>query len=361
MAEPIPTGHGHTRVVIERALALGLVALLLLGVMWVLQPFAMAILFGAFVTIATWPLRQAVVRAGLSPAQAATGMLLLVLLVVALPVILWAPMLPEQIASLSERLRATLAQAPASPPSLLASIPVVKGYVQEYWPRLQAAQGDIRELMAPWSGQITRLLVNLGQGLVESVLQILLSLIVTAMFWANGSEMAHALRDIIGRIGGPVAAAMVDEAGGAVRGVAWGVIGTAFLQAAILGLGLAIAGVPGPLVLAFLTFIFSVTQILAPAMIPIWAGSAWWLFGQDQTVWAVFMLVVGVTVSFGDNIVRPLLISRGSAMPLTLIILGVFGGIIAFGFLGLFIGPALLAVGYGLLKVWREQGLGAAD
>ena len=101
MAEPIPTGHGHTRVVIERALALGLVALLLLGVMWVLQPFAMAILFGAFVTIATWPLRQAVVRAGLSPAQAATGMLLLVLLVVALPVILWAPMLPEQIASLS--------------------------------------------------------------------------------------------------------------------------------------------------------------------------------------------------------------------------------------------------------------------
>ncbi|NDG48220.1 MAG: AI-2E family transporter [Rhodospirillales bacterium] len=361
MAETIPTGHGHTRVMIERAMALGLVALLLLGVMWVLQPFAMAILFGAFITIATWPLRQAVVRAGLSPAQAATGMLLLVLLVVALPIILLAPMLPEQIASLSERLRAALAQAPANPPSLLASIPVVKGYAQEYWPRLQAAQGDIKALMAPWSGQITRLLVNLGQGLVESVLQILLSLIVTAMFWANGSEMAHALRDIIGRIGGPVAAAMVDEAGGAVRGVAWGVIGTALLQAVILGLGLSIAGVPGPLVLGFLTFVFSVTQILAPAMIPIWAGAAWWLFGQDQAAWAVFMLAVGVTVSFGDNIIRPLLISRGSAMPLTLIILGVFGGIIAFGFLGLFVGPALLAVGYGLLKVWREQGLGAAD
>jgi len=360
METPIPTGHGHTRVIIERALALSMVALLVVGVLWVLQPFAMAILFGAFVTIATWPLRQAVVRAGLSPAQAATGMLLLVLLVVALPVILFAPILPEQIASLSQRLRATLAQAPADPPSLLTSIPVVKGYVQEYWPRLQAAQGDISALIAPWSGQITRLLVNLGQGLVESVLQILLSLIVTAMFWANGSEMAHALRDIFGRIGGPAAAAMVDEAGGAVRGVAWGVIGTALLQAVILGLGLAIAGVPGALVLAFLTFVFSVTQILAPAMIPIWAGSAWWLFGQDHSVWAIFMIVVGITVSFGDNIVRPMLISRGSAMPLTLIILGVFGGIIAFGFLGLFVGPALLAVGYGLLKMWREQGLGEA-
>jgi predicted PurR-regulated permease PerM len=361
MAEPTPTGHGHTRVIIERALALGLVALLLLGVMWVLQPFTLAILFGAFVTIATWPLRQAVVRVGLSPGQAATGMLLLVLLLVALPIILLAPLLPEQIASLSERLRATLAQAPANPPPLLASIPVVNGYAQEHWPRLQAAQGDISALMAPWSGQITRLLVNLGQGLVESVLQILLSLIVTAMFWANGSEMTHALRDIFGRIGGPVAAAMVDEAGGAVRGVAWGVIGTALMQAAILGLGLAIAGVPGALVLAFLTFVFSVTQILAPALIPIWVGSAWWLFGQDQSIWAAFILVVGVTVSFGDNIVRPLLISRGSSMPLTLIILGVFGGIIAFGFLGLFVGPALLAVAYGLLKVWREQGLGTAN
>lgn len=360
MEEPVPTGHGHTRLIIERALALGLVALLLLGVMWVLQPFAMAILFGAFVTIATWPLRQAVVRAGLSPAQAATAMLLVVLLLVALPVIIWAPTLPEQIASLSERLRAALAHAPADPPPLLASIPVVKGYAQEYWPRLQAAQGDLKTLMAPWSGQITQALVALGQGLVESALQILLSLIVTAMFWANGSEMAHALRDIIGRIGGPVAAAMVDEAGGAVRGVAWGVIGTALLQAAILGLGLAIAGVPGPLVLAFLTFVFSVTQILAPAIIPIWVGAAWWLFGQDQSVLAVFLIVVGITVSFGDNIVRPLLISRGSAMPLTLIILGVFGGVIAFGFLGLFVGPALLAVGYGLLKVWREQGLGTA-
>ena len=342
MVEPILTGHDHIRVIIERAIALGLVTLLLLGVMWVLQPFAMAILLGAFITIAIWPLRQAVVRAFLSPAQAATSMLLLVLLAVALPIILLAPMLPEQIASLSERLRATLAQAPANPPSLLASIPVVKGYEPEYWPRLLAAQGDIRALTAPWSGQITRLLVNLGQGLVERVQQILLSLIVTAMFWANGSEM-------------------VDEAGGAVRGVAWGVIGTALLQAVILGLGLSIAGVPGPLVLGFLTFVFSVTQILAPAMIPIWAGAAWWLFGQDQAAWAVFMLVVGVTVSFGDNIIRPLLISRGSAMPLTLIILGVFGGIIAFGFLGLFVGPALLAVGYGLLKVWREQGLGAAD
>lgn len=105
----------------------------------------------------------------------------------------------------------------------------------------------------------------------------------------------------------------------------------------------------------FLGFVCSVSQVLGPLVVVAWAGAAWWLYAAGEVGWAVFMLLWGlVLVSGSDNIVRPLLISRGSAMPLTLIILGVFGGMLAFGFLGLFVGPALLAVAHALLRAWRE-------
>jgi predicted PurR-regulated permease PerM len=167
------------------------------------------------------------------------------------------------------------------------------------------------------------------------------------------------LRDIAGRLGGQTGLDSVEAAGGAVRGVAWGVVGTAILQAVLMGVGLAIAGVPGAAVLAFLTMVFSISQVLGPLIVVTWVGAAAWLYTEGQTGWAIFMLAWGILpVSGSDNIVRPLLIQRGSAMPLGLIILGVFGGLIAFGFLGLFVGPALLAVAHGLLKAWRAAPAG---
>jgi len=124
-----------------------------------------------------------------------------------------------------------------------------------------------------------------------------------------------------------------------------------------MGIGLAIAGVPGAPVLAFLTLVFSISQVLGPLIVVTWIGAAAWLYSQGDTGWAIFMLVWGaLPISGSDNIVRPLLIQRGSAMPIGLVILGVFGGLIAFGFLGLFIGPALLAVAQGLLQAWRKAG-----
>jgi predicted PurR-regulated permease PerM len=129
-----------------------------------------------------------------------------------------------------------------------------------------------------------------------------------------------------------------------------------------MGVGLAVAGVPGAAVLGFLTMIFSISQVLGPLVVVTWGGAAAWLYSEGSTGWAIFMLAWGaVAVSGSDNIVRPLLIQRGSAMPLGLIILGVFGGLIAFGFLGLFIGPALLAVAHGLLGAWRQAGQGAGE
>jgi predicted PurR-regulated permease PerM len=161
------------------------------------------------------------------------------------------------------------------------------------------------------------------------------------------------LRDILRRLGGESAAGTLDVAAGAVRGVAYGVVGTAAIQAAVLAIGLAVAGVPGAALLGFVTLLLAITQIGAPLIVLVWAGAAVWAFGQGQQGWGIFIVLWGLVVSTMDNFIKPWLIGFGMHMPLALIILGVFGGFITFGFLGLFIGPTLVAIAFSLLNAWR--------
>ncbi len=352
-------GYAETVRLAERAAVLILLGLLLYGVFRVLEPFAMAVAFGAFIAIGTWPARAWLVGRGVRPGLAAAALLIVLVLAVALPLLMMAPGLADQIAVVAVRARLMIENLPDTAPAWITDLPMVGERAAGLWTRLHSVQGDINTLVAPYSGQIARYLVEIGQAAAGSLVQVLLALLVAAMFWTGGDSLVAQLRDIAGRLGGQTGVASVEAAGGAVRGVAWGVVGTAILQAVLMGIGLAIAGVPGAAVLAFLTMVFSISQVLGPLIVVTWVGAAAWLYTEGQTGWAIFMLAWGILpVSGSDNIVRPLLIQRGSAMPLGLIILGVFGGLIAFGFLGLFVGPALLAVAHGLLKAWRAAPAG---
>jgi predicted PurR-regulated permease PerM len=161
------------------------------------------------------------------------------------------------------------------------------------------------------------------------------------------------LHDALRRLGGPIAEKALDVAAGAIRGVAYGVVGTAAIQAVLLTIGLALAGVPGAAMFGFVALLLAISQIGGPLLVLIWGGAAWWLFGQEQQIWGAFMIVWGVFVSTVDNFIKPWLIGFGIEMPMSLTILGVFGGFLAFGFLGLFIGPTLIAIMFTLLQAWR--------
>jgi predicted PurR-regulated permease PerM len=133
----------------------------------------------------------------------------------------------------------------------------------------------------------------------------------------------------------------------------YGLLGTALAQAAVAAVGFLIAGVPGVAMLSVATFLFSLIPVGPPI---IWGGAAIWLFSQGSTGWGIFMLVWGTFLISGvDNVVKPMLISRGSSLPFLLVLLGVLGGVLAFGFVGLFIGPTLLAVALGLLRNWTSE------
>src|SRR6516162_9166591 len=342
---------GTTRL-LERAVLLLLFAGLLLGILAVLRPFGTGILFGAILAIAAWPLREALLRRGLRRGLTATLLLVLALAVVVLPLMALAPGLGERLTQGAGRLRDYLAGAPQIPPRL-AGLPIVGERLAGLWDKALLAKGSVRTMLEPYSAEVRQMIVGAAGALGASVLQIILSLVVATFFWVSGDTLVAALRDILSRLGGETAGAELDVTASAVRSVAYGVVGTAVIQAVIMAIGLALAGVPGAVLLGFVTLLLALSQIGAPLIIVIWAGAAVWLFGQDQQGWGIFMILWGLVVTVIDNFIKPLLIGAGVEMPLSLTILGVFGGFVAFGFLGLFIGPTLIAIGFTLLEAWR--------
>jgi predicted PurR-regulated permease PerM len=232
-------------------------------------------------------------------------------------------------------------------------VPLVGRRLVAVWDRVVEAQGNLRTLLEPYSADVEQLMIGAARALADSVVQVLLSLIVATMFWTNGEVLVTMLHDALRRLGGLIAEQAIDVAAGAIRGVAYGVVGTALIQAVILAIGLVLAGVPGAAMLGFVALLLAISQIGGPLLVLIWGGAAWWLFAQDQQVWGVFIIVWGALVQASDNFIKPWLIGFGIEMPMSLTILGVFGGFIAFGFLGLFIGPTLIAIMFTLVQAWR--------
>ena len=154
------------------------------------------------------------------------------------------------------------------------------------------------------------------------------------------------------RLIGSRARQFIAVAGGTIQGVVYGILGTALAQGVLAGIGFSIVRVPGALFLGLLTFFMSLIPMGPPF---VWVPAVVWLVAQQRYGAAIFMGIWGMFVISGiDNIVKPYLISRGSNLPFILVFLGVIGGLAAFGFLGVFLGPVLLAVGYTLLLTWNR-------
>lgn len=341
-----------TTTLIERLIALGAVACLLVGVALVLRPFVTGILFGSIIVVATWPIRDWLVRQGLSVGLTATVLLSVAVATVGVPAVILAPGLGDQLLDGIQRIQAYFAGSPELP-NWVAQVPWAKESVARLWSSLAEPGGAFQVVIKPYSSELRKGLLELARAFAEGMFQFLVSLAVATMLWVRGDAAAGTLKEIIERLGGPTAGSALLVAATSVRGVAYGVIGTAAIQAIAMALGLMVAGIPGAGLLGFLTLIIALSQV-GPLLVVIWGGAAWWLFGHGDNGWAIFICVWGLVVSTVDNLIRPWLVSLGAEMPLIVIFLGVLGGFIAFGFLGLFIGPTLLGVSYQMLQAWRD-------
>jgi predicted PurR-regulated permease PerM len=337
---------------IERSIVALLFIGLFIGVLAIVKPFMTAILFGAALATAAWPMRQSLVRRGLGRGLTAALLLLLSLVLIVLPLLVIAPHLADQLGQGMDRVQAYFAATPEQP-AWIIGLPLIGRRLGAIWDRVVEAQGNLRALAEPYTAYLEQVMIGVARALADSMVQVILSLVVATMFWTNGDVLVGMLHEALRRLGGPLAERALDVAAGAIRGVAYGVVGTAVIQAVLLAIGLAVAGVPGAATLGFVALLLAISQIGGPLLILIWGGAAWWLFAQDHQAWGAFMIIWGVFVNTVDNFIKPWLIGFGIEMPMSLTILGVFGGFLAFGFLGLFIGPTLMAILFTLLQAWR--------
>src|SRR5262249_453034 len=197
----------------------------------------------------------------------ASLLLLLSLVAIALPVLVMAPILTDQLTRGMQSVRTYIAEAPAQP-VWLADVPLIGSQLGHVWATFHAPAAALGAALAPSAATIRQMLLTAAKALTDSVIAVVLSLIVATMFWAGGDALVKQLHDIFGRLGGGTAEKTLDAAAGAVRSVAYGVIGTAVIQAAALTLGLALAGVPGAMPPAFPAPLPPITHTRAPLLAP---------------------------------------------------------------------------------------------
>ncbi len=335
---------------LERTIAGVVLLILLAGCLLVLRPFLSALLWAAVLCFSTWPFYQRLlwlVRGRRT--LAAILMSLVMILLVLLPFILIAVAVSDDVRDLTTAIRGWVDSGPG-PPDWLGKIPLFGHRAVEHWQTLATDRAKLLEESRRLLEPLSTLLLVIGNVLISGLVALALSILIALFFFRDGESIARHLNAIVDRVAGERGQRLLALAGATVRGVVYGILGTALVQGIIAGIGFLIAGVPGAGMLALLTFFLSVVPIGPPL---IWIPAALWLFHQGSTGWAVFMLIWGVGVSSVDNVVKPWLISQGSDMPFLLILFGVLGGAITFGFIGVFLGPTLLAVGYRIIAEWE--------
>ncbi len=338
---------------IEQIVQLSAIVLLVVGCLVVLRPFLGAVLAAAILCFSTWPIYRFIEnRVRGRRWLAALAMTFLILCVLVAPLTLIALSFRDDVPELIENVRVTLAQGVPLPPDWVADIPVVGPHLDAAWRDLAGSPEKVSEMLKQLSEPARDVLVRTGLIIAEGVLQFTLIAFISYFFYRDGAALVGALRNGLVRVAGDLSERLLEITGGTITGVVYGILGTGVAQALAALIGFLVAGVPGALMLASLVFILSIVPAGPPL---IWVGATVWLVYQDQPGWAVFMAIWGFFIISGiDNVVKPLLISRGASLPFLLVLLGVFGGVLAFGFVGIFLGPALLAVGFNLLKTWTE-------
>ncbi|MHA6493326.1 AI-2E family transporter [Pseudomonas borbori] len=334
-----------------------LVQILLLGLLgaslWVLAPFWSALFWAAVLSFASWPVMRLLTRLLGGRQATAAGLLTLGWTVlVAVPLVMLGFNLADHIKDLTAMLKDFQVDGLPPPPSWLAGVPLVGERLVGFWVTLNQEGTALFATLRPYLGQVGNWLLARSAQIGGGIIELALSLILVFFFYRDGPRLAAFARSLLERLIDDRADHYLELVAGTVQRVVNGVIGTAVAQAILAWIGFAIAGVPGALVLGIMTFGFSL--IMVPPLV--WAPAVAWLVWQGEVGMAIFLGVWGLFVISGvDNILKPYLISRGGNLPLIVVLLGVFGGILAFGFMGLFLGPTLLAVAYSLLNDWVSR------
>ena len=332
-------------------LAVLFIGILITASFWILRPFLTALVWATMIVITTWPLMLSVEkRLRGKRALAVTVMTVALLLLLVIPMTLAIVNIVERADDIVAWTKSLTTVALPPPPAWVEQLPVVGPKIAAQWLHLATVgKAELAGRIEPYVTKIVSWLLAQAGNIMMMIGQFLLTVIISAVLYSTGDTAAAGVRRFARRLGGHHGEDAAILAAKAIRGVALGVVVTAIIQSLLGCIGLVVAGVPAVAILTAVMFILCVAQI-GPGLVLI--AATVWLFWQDQTLWGSIMIGWTVIVGTIDNFIRPVLIKRGADLPLLLIFSGVIGGLIAFGVIGLFIGPVMLAVTYTLLQAW---------
>jgi predicted PurR-regulated permease PerM len=339
----------------DRWLGIAAAIVLLIAAVLVVLPFFSALLWAAIVSITLWPLRDLMahkMKLGRGLSAAFISIALLGLLVA--PIAAASVLLANYTEDLLSQVRHLMQDGLPEPPQWLGTIPLLGQWLADQWAHYRhdgsALLAQSLALLEQHRGLILSAAREVSSGIAELLIAVFLSFFVLR----DGERIAAWLNQGARRLSaeGPELLSLTART---IEGVVYGIVGTALVSGLLGWAGYALAGVPKAFTLGLLTFLGAFVPF-GTALV--WGPAAFWLLQQGEMPWAIFMLVWGaLVISSADNVIKPMLISRGSAMPFVLTLVGAVGGVIAFGVIGVFLGPTLMALAWFLVMQWMARAL----
>jgi predicted PurR-regulated permease PerM len=340
----------HVQRALEVVIHVGLLALLLTACLLILRPFLPLVAWGIIIAIAVYPayrkFRSLLGERGTLAAVLGTLLFLAVLIV---PVALLTQTTIESVQTLTAHIKdGTLSVPP--PPDSVINWPLVGAPVFRTW---TMASTNLTELLKSFAPQIKAIVPGLlaaTAGLGLTVLQFILSILLAGVLLAKASACVKVSRSLANRLFGDQGPEYEDLVASTIRSVTNGILGVAFIQAVLAGIGFLIGGLPGAGLWTLMFLVAAVLQVGALVLIP----AAVYMFAIAATTKAVLFLLWCAFVGLIDNVLKPLLLGRGVSVPTAVVFLGAIGGFLVMGIIGLFVGAIVLSVGYKLFLAWLQ-------
>lgn len=335
---------------LQKVLLFGLFFILLYLSFNVLKYFIVPVVWAAIIAYMTWPLYQSIKRSvGSRPNLSAIIMMIMVTLVVGIPLTFAIFLLQHEGRSLYYELQKQVFSGHLNVPDFIRNLPLVGKEISRTLRDINNDPNSIVQNISIWiQGHLNYGKVVFNE-ISKNLIKLGFAMLSLFFFYRDGEIILKQVSKALEKVIGPRVHHYLDTISDTTRAVVYGVGLTAIAQALLAGVSYFVAGVPNPMVLTIITFIFALIPFGPPMA---YGAVSLWLFSQGQTIEAIGVMAWGVCiVSTADNVIRPLVISGATQIPFLLIMFGVLGGIASFGLIGVFIGPVILAV---LLAIWRE-------
>lgn len=337
-----------------------LILLLIFGSIWVFMPFVAALIWASIIVISTYNFMLKLQKLLWNKkGLAVTAMVLIIILVVVIPIAVVFGTIITNSSEIIGWFNLVSGLEFQSAPEWMSGIPLIGSQLQSGWNQLASLSNDeINKKVIPFLDDLLKWFAAQAGGFAFFMFYFLITVVISGILYSKGKVAVKGLRNFASRLAGERGDAIVILAGQAIKAVTMGVVITALIQSVLGGIALAICGVPRAGLLTAIMFVLGLTQIGA---LPVLGPAVIWKFVSGDPVWGGILLVLTIIVGLSDNFIRPVLIKRGADLPILLIFAGVIGGLIAFGIVGLFIGPVILAVTYTLLKAWVNESKKATE